>query len=77
MATWYTHINRGVIDSNRIHKTDLPPITIRRGKSGKSFTAHEVELPEKTRIIYSAHDPILNCGARVVIVSESEPKVIR
>lgn len=75
--TWYVHINRGVIDSNRKHTKNDPPISFRKGKYGKSFYAHEIELPESTKVIYNPHDPILKCGARLVIVCETEPVVIR
>lgn len=74
---YYTHVNRGVIDSNRKHGTDNPAITIRRGKTGKSEYATEVLLPEGSRMIYSAHEPILACGARLVIVSETKPEIIK
>lgn len=77
--TYYIHINRGVIDSNRTRNLDNPPITFRKGKYGKSVYAHEIEFPAGGRVISSTgHEPpILPCGARVVIVTEVEPKVIR
>jgi hypothetical protein len=70
---YYTHVNRGVIDSNRKHGTNEPAVSVRRGKTGKAWYAHEVELPAGSRMIYSAHKPLLQCGARLVIVSDSEP----
>jgi len=75
--TYYVNVNRGRIDSNRKNKTNLPPISIRRGKRGASTYAHEVELPEGTRLIYSPHEPILPCGARLVAVASTIPKIIR
>ena len=75
--TYYTHINRGVIDANRKHGRNDPPITIKRGKSGKAIRAHEVELPAGARMVYSPHDPILPCGARLVVVSDTAPVVVR
>lgn len=75
--TWFTHINRGVIDANRTHHRDDPPITIKRGKWGKATYAHEIELPAGSRMIYSPHEPILPCGARMVIVSDEQPRVVR
>lgn len=77
MTDYYTHVNRGVIDSNRKHGTDKPAVSFRRGKSGRSTYAHEVELPAGSRMIYSAHEPLLPCGARLVIVSSEQPMVIR
>ena len=75
-VSYYTHINRGVIDSNRKHGANAPPICVRRGKSGKAVYAYEVELPTGSRVIYSPHKPILSCGARMVIVSPTQPIVI-
>lgn len=73
---YYTHINRGIIDSNRKHGTNKPPICYRKGKTGKAVYAHEIELPAGSRILYQPHDPVLSCGARLVIISETEPTVI-
>ena len=73
---WYTHVNRNVIDSNRKHGRNDPPVKFQKGKYGKATYAHEVELPAGSRMIYSHEGAILPCGARLVIVSEEEPKVI-
>lgn len=73
---YYTHVNRGVIDSNRKHGTNNPAISIRRGKTGRSEYANEVELPPGSRMIYSPHEPLLACGARLVIVSDSKPVIV-
>ena len=74
--TYYIHINRGTIDSNRKHGRTDPPIAIRQGKNGKSVYASEIELPAGARIIYNP-DGILKCGARLVIACEEQPTVIR
>jgi hypothetical protein len=74
---FYTHINRGKIDSNRKHGTDEPVVRFQRGKHGRAIYAHEVEIPGPSRVIYSPHEPILPCGARMVITSEVEPVVVR
>ena len=73
---FYVHVDRGVIDSNRKHGRSDPPVTIRRGKRGRSSKCFEVELPPGSRMLY---DPagILACGAKVAIVCPTEPKVIR
>lgn len=75
--TFYTHVNRGQIDSNRKHGTSLPAVSFRRGKRGKSTYAMEVEIPGPVRVIYSPHEPLLPCGARMVIASEAKPVVVR
>lgn len=76
---WFVHVDRGIIDSNRTHKTARPPVTIRRGKHGKSTKALEVALPAGSRVVYAPEtgEPILPCGARLVIICPEEPLVIR
>lgn len=70
---YYTHINRGVIDSNRKNGTNDPPIKVQDGKYGKSEYGHRCVLPAGSEIIYSAEGRLLPCGARLVIVSETKP----
>lgn len=76
---WYIHIDRGIIDANRKHRRADPPVTVRKGKHGKSFKALEIELPAGARVTYTpeVETPILPCGARVVIASPECPTVIR
>lgn len=74
--TWFTHINRGVIDANRKHGRSDPPVCFRKGKRGKAVYANEVRLPAGSTIIYSAHEPLLPCGARLVITSPTAPEVV-
>lgn len=74
---YYTHINRNVIDSNRKHGRNDPPVRFQKGKYGKAVYAHEVSLPAGCRVIYDAAGRILPCGARLVIASEEKPEVIR
>lgn len=74
--TYYTHINRGVIDANRKHGRADPPITIKRGKNGKPIHAHRVRLPADAELIYSHAEPLLPCGARCVIQSATAPEVV-
>lgn len=74
---FYTHVNRGRIDSNRKHGKDEPVITIKKGKSGKAIYATEVEFPAGAKMIYSSEGVILPCGARCVIMSQEAPKVLK
>lgn len=74
---YYTHVNRGQIDSNRKHGTNEPVVRYQKGKYGEAVYAHELELPAGSRIIYDHQGKILPCGARLVIASETEPKIIR
>lgn len=75
--TYYIHVSRGVIDSNRKNGTDNPPVAFRRGKSGKATYAFEIEMNGPCKVVYSPHKPILRCGARLVIMTEEEPTVVR
>lgn len=73
---WYTHINRNTIDSNRKHGRSDPPVRFQKGKYGKAIYCNEVELPPGSRVIYSADGTLLPCGARLVITSPEEPRVV-
>jgi hypothetical protein len=73
---YYIHINRNVIDSNRKHGRNDPPVKFQKGKYGKPTYAHEVSLPAGSRIIYDHAGTILPCGARLVIMSEEAPIVV-
>lgn len=72
------HVNQHNIRSNKTSGTDLPVITIKRGKT--NTYCNEVEILGPSRIIYSGSgcdaNPLLSCGARVVIETESEVRVI-
>lgn len=72
----YIHVNQHVIRSNKKHGKNDPVITI---KSGKTNTyCHEVEILGPSKIVYGGNDkPLLNCGARVVIETESPVEVVK
>lgn len=72
----FIHVNQHVIRANKKHDKNDPVITI---KSGKNNTyCHEVEILGNSKVIYGGNDkPLLNCGARVVIETESEVRVVR
>lgn len=75
---YYTHINRNTINSNRANGTEMPAVRFQNGKYGVPTYAFEVEFPENSRVVYQpSGDPILPCGARLVIVSNTKPRVIR
>jgi len=74
---WYVNINKNVIASNAKHGTDEPPVRFQKGKYGKATYAHEIELLGPSRVVYTPHDKLLPCGARLVIVSDAQPVVIR
>jgi hypothetical protein len=74
---FYVNVNKHKIAGNAKNGTDEPPIRISSSKSGSGEYAHEIELPAGSRILYSAHKPILKCGARLVIECPTKPIVLR
>lgn len=73
------HVNQHHIRSNKTQGTDLPVITIKRGRS--NTYCNEVEILGPSRVVYGGSGceakPLLSCGARVIIETESEIKIIR
>ena len=73
------HVNQHNIRSNKTKGTDLPVITIKEGR--KNTYCNEVEILGPSKIIYAGQGcdvkPLLSCGARVVIETESEIKILK
>lgn len=76
MTTWI-NVNKHVIAANAKHGRNDPPIRIAKGKSGKPIYAHEIEIAGPSRLIYDADKPVLKCGARLAIATESEVRILR
>ena len=73
--TKYIHVNQHKIRSNLKHGTLEPVITIKEGRS--NTYCHEVDILGPSKIVYGGNDkPLLNCGARVVIETESDIRII-
>lgn len=72
------HVNQHNIRSNKTKGTNLPVITIKQGK--KNTYCNEVEILGPSKIIYSGSGcetkALLGCGARVIIETESEIKIL-
>jgi hypothetical protein len=72
------HVNQHNIRSNKTMGTDLPVITIKKGRT--NTYCNEVEILGPSRIIYSGSGcdvkALMGCGARVVIETESEVRII-
>lgn len=71
------HVNQHNIRSNKTKGTDLPVITIKQGR--KNTYCNQVEILGPSKITYCGsgdEKPILSCGARVVIETESEINII-
>ena len=75
---WYIHVNQHKIRSNINASPEniQAPITIKRGRSGRSTSGNNVRIPDGSHIIYSPYSPLLACGARVVIECPSEPTIL-
>ena len=67
----YIHVNQHKIRANKKYGTDDPVITIKEGR--KNTYCHSVEILGPSKVYYGRNEkPILPCGARVVIETESE-----
>ena len=76
MTTKFIHVNQHKIRSNLKHKKNEPVITIKKGKS--NTYCHEVKIHGPSTVMYGGNDkPLLSCGARVVMVTESDVEVLR
>jgi hypothetical protein len=72
----YIHVNQHVIRANKKNGTDDPVITVKQGRTNNYCS--EVKVHGPSTIVYGGNDkPILPCGARVVIVTESEVEIIK
>lgn len=74
----YIHINQFNIRSNIKHNTILPVITIKQGET--NTYCNEVEILGPSKITYCGPGditPLLSCGARVVIETESNINIIK
>ena len=67
----YIHVNQHKIRANKKYGTDDPVITIKERR--KNTYCHSVEILGSSKVYYGGNEkPILPCGARVVIETESE-----
>ena len=70
----YIHVNQHKIRANKKHGTNEPVITVKQGR--KNTYCHSVEVMGPSVVRYGGNDPpILPCGARVVIETESEVRI--
>ena len=74
--TKYIHVNMHKIRANKKHGLNDPVITIKQGS--KNTYCHEVAILGPSLVLYGGNDkPLLPCGARVVIKTESDVEVIK
>lgn len=71
-------MNQHNVRSNKTKGTELPVITIKQGRT--NTYCNEVEILGPSKVVYSGFGcdtkAILSCGARVVIETDSEIKII-
>ena len=76
----YIHVNKGNIRGNlKTKRTSReqelkPVITIKQGKENVYCNAVAILGPSK--VVYGHDEPLLSCGARVVIETTSEVEII-
>lgn len=71
----YIHVNQHVIRSNKKTGADAPVITVKQGK--KNTYCRRVKILGPSEVVYSGNDkPLLPCGARVAVVTESEVEIV-
>jgi hypothetical protein len=63
------HINRNIIDSNRKHGKNDPPVTVKTGRLNRY--GHEVQILGPSLVVHRPDAP-LSCGARIWIETEAE-----
>lgn len=74
----YIHVNQHHIRSNKTNGTNLPVITVKRGRTNTYCS--EVKILGPSTVVYAGEGdakPLLSCGARVAIVTESQIEVVR
>ena len=72
----YIHVNQHKIRSNKKNGTNEPVITVKQGR--KNTYCSQVKILGPSSVIYGGNDkPILSCGARVVIHTESDVEIIK
>ena len=75
-ANTYIHVNQHKIRSNKKNGKNEPVITIKRGS--RNTYCHAVKVLGPSTVRYGGNDhPILPCGARVVIETQSEVEIIK
>jgi hypothetical protein len=70
------HVNQHVIRSNKKNDFGDPVITVKQGT--KNTYCSRVRILGPSEVIHSGSGkPLLSCGARVAIKTESEVKIVK
>ncbi|ANS05005.1 hypothetical protein [uncultured Mediterranean phage] len=64
------HVNMHVIRKNTKEGTEDPPITVKVGK--ENHRCSEAEILGPSKLIYSPHKQLLDCGARLVLTTTAD-----
>lgn len=81
-ASVIVNVDRNTINANRSRGENAPPLRLQRGRYGKAKRGHSVAVldaagAEVARFIYSGQgNPLLACGARVVLVAHFGAEII-
>lgn len=71
----YIHVNQHIIRSNKKTDGNEPVITVKRGS--KNTYCRKVKILGPSEVVYSGNGkPLLPCGARVAVVTESEVEIV-
>ena len=71
----YIHVNQHVIRANKRNDATDPVITVKQGT--KNTYCSRVKILGPSEVIYGGNDkPLLSCGARVVIATDSEVEIV-
>lgn len=66
----YISISGPVIRKNAINGTNNPPIRIARSQSDAyPVYARDIQIYGPSKLLYSAREPLMRCGARLVLVA--------
>jgi len=76
--TYFIHVNRNTIAGVRQARRKRPcrPVPERPQRDARP-TATSWRSRAPSRVISSSHEPLLPCGARLVITTEQQPIVVR
>lgn len=71
----YIHVNQHVIRANKKTGANDPVLTVKQGK--KNTYCRRVAIHGPSEVVYSGNDkPLLSCGARVAVVTESPVEIV-
>lgn len=68
--TRYITVNRGIIDANRKHGTNRPPIRVSAGRYGKIQYGHIAMVMGPSTFVYAPKNPLPH-GARLWVETEA------